>query len=304
MYFIFSSLQSNIIVDSPGTFGLGTGLLTRVEVLACQTGGPTLNMTKRFWGIAAVASLLMLGTASFAQADVVATLAFTDAFGNPDPGGIVGPTDSIPVWLTLTLAADSDPLITDPSSLVTSPVFDYSTLNYNVNPPQAPDPSTDNFSVYVNEDIGCSGTFTTGCTTGPPYDFTFNYGPTPNAFVTPANFDLTAGGSYTWELGTFTPTGGSAPAGTYTLPSAGVAFYVYDDSILTDGSTVCSSPGPGCSPELVAIQDVADTNNGPAFTRTVVSAPEPAAVILLATMLLGIAFMARNRIDQAARPNS
>jgi hypothetical protein len=263
-------------------------------------------MIKRFLGVPVAASLL-LGMASFARADISATLTFTDSLGNPDTGGIVAPTASIPVWLTLTLGTGSDPLTTDGVSTVTSPTLDFSTMNPYSSPPQAPDLSHDIIYATVNEAAGCSGTFiNSDCSSG-AYGFAFNFGPppagTPPAFVTPQNFSLTAGNSYTWELGTFTPTGGSAPAGTYTFPYASVAFYVYDGSILVrsnpDGTqTVCGSDTTNCYSEAIGGIPLADTSSEAAFTRTVVAAPEPSSLIFLSAMLLGLAFVARKRIAE------
>ena len=61
----------------------------------------------------------------------------------------------------------------------------------------------------------CSGTFTSSCTVAPPYDFNFNFNLNPPNMIAPANLNLPAGSSYDYLFGSFDPTGGTAPVGTY-----------------------------------------------------------------------------------------
>jgi hypothetical protein len=242
-------------------------------------------MVKRL-AVAAVASFLTLGLAETASASIIASLDFTDSSGNPDPGGVVGSGDVIPIWLTLTLGPGSDPLTTDSvTSVVTSPTPARSDINLNSNNPSTVDVNTDNLAFYVNEAAGCGGTF---CPS--PYTFNFNFN--APSFVTPAGLNLVnPGDHYTWELGTLTPNGGSAPDGTYDYTYASVAFYVSDLDVI--------DPSSGFPLEIGSLL-IADTSNSAPFERTVVgSAPEPGTWML---MLMGLVLTggAVRRIKTAA----
>ncbi len=217
-------------------------------------------MFKRFV-LSGLAATILLGTAGTASAGIIASLTFND------PTGIIGPNDSVPVWLTLTLGANSDPVVTDAFSVVTSPVPDW-TANIWPGLPGIPDLLNDHFQIIVNEGYGCGQTFVVaGCTSGTPYNFNFNFD--PPAFVAPANLNLNPGDSYTWLFGTFAPSAGPVPAGTYSFPYASVDFYVSDlDMLVLNGQL-----DPNGYPQQIASVHLADTGVGAPFERTVV--PEP-----------------------------
>ena len=157
-----------------------------------------------------VAAASLIGAVAPAQADVIATLSFDT------PTATVASNADIPIWLTLTLGPGSDPITTDPSSNVTSPLSAQVISDLNGN----------SSGVVVNESASCGDTLD-GCNQpGTAYTFGFNFG--ASNFVTPANLDLEAGDSIDFLLGTFTPNGGNAPAGTYEYNQAAINFQYTD----------------------------------------------------------------------------
>ncbi len=206
----------------------------------------------------AAAATLLLAT-SAARADLIASLTFDL------PTATVSSTASIPVWVTLTLDANSDPIATDGSGVVTSPLSAQNLI----------DLVPGDGNIIVNNGFQCSGTFTSGCGGG-AYAFNFNFA-TPS-FVDPPNLSLAPGSSTHFLFGTFDPTGGSAAPGVYTFYNAIFEFEHYNP---TDNSFHFSTIAATCPSQT------ADC----AFTRTVIGGgaiPEPAAWSL---MLLGVGGM-------------
>jgi hypothetical protein len=237
--------------------------------------------------VAAVASFLTFVAGGTASASVIGSLTFTDSAGNPDTGGVVGPGDVIPIWLTFTLGAGSDPLTTDPvTSVVTSPTPALGDIDLFSGNPDTVDVNNDHLAFYVNEAAGCAGTF---CPS--PYTFNFNFD--APSFVTPAGLNLqNPGDHYTWELGTLTPNGGSAPAGTYDYTYASIAFYVSDLDVI--------DPDSGF-PVTIGSVPIADTSNSAPLERTVVDpTPEPGTWMLMLTGLVLGGGALRRRIKTAA----
>ena len=155
-----------------------------------------------------------LALAPQAHAAVIASLTFNA------PTGTVASNMPIDIYLTLTLDADSDPLTSDATGRPTSG-FDYAGYT---GPIDLNDPNT---RVFFNESFGCSGTFTDGCGGGTSaYQWDFNYNQ-PN-FISPVDFNLQPGQSYSWLFGTFTPIGGNAPAGLYTFYNASTLVQIYN----------------------------------------------------------------------------
>ncbi len=161
--------------------------------------------------------------APLASAAFISSLAFTQ------PTGTASPTDSIPVWVRLTLDPSSDPLELNDSASA-SPPFGVPPENYpDFYSPDLTEEDVGGYelvsldsldAVYLNTSFVCSGTFTTSCTAGPPYTFSFNTsGPDTINFVPnygSPTFSLQPGESHDYLFGTFTPTGGGPVApGTY-----------------------------------------------------------------------------------------
>lgn len=230
-------------------------------------------------------NLLMMGaaaaalTAAPAQAAVIATLSFTQ------PTGTVFSNQSIDIYLRLTLDPSSDALTTDAGG---TPTSGFDPASY-TGPIDLNDPNT---RILFNEFFECSGTFSSGCGNGPPYDFTFNTAQ-PN-FIGPANFDLQPGDSFEWLFGTFTPTGGNAPAGTYSFFNAGAFIQIYNP-----GADL-NDPGDDQFDSITLAQTCPGQNIACAFTREVLAAPggvpEPAAwaMMLAGFGLVGSAMRRRS----------
>jgi hypothetical protein len=234
----------------------------------------------------ALTALLVLSSAAAGHAGIIGALTFTD------PTGLVAPTDSIDVYLTLTLDPSSDPLKTDGSANVLGLTpADIAPYLFGGLPAGVDENSLTNSNLNVA--FGCGTTFTTICTSGPPYDFNFNLAfPT---LVGPASFDLEPGMSTQILLGTFTPTGGAAPPGTYEFDYAAVFIQVYDANLLNDPN----DPSSGWLHIAdVPISDTATT--GSTFTRTVLGGgvpgvPEPGVWAMTLGGLGVLAGFARKR---------
>lgn len=191
---------------------------------------PVPRQRRRFAALApltlATAAVLVPFTG---QAAYIGTLAFVE------PSATVGPNDTIPVWVRFTLDPASDPLVINTDENGT-PSFGIPVANY----PQyfsefnqeTPTPdlvsvtATSLIRVYLNTWFGCGGvTFTSSCSGGPPYNFSFNVsGPDTINFL-PAQdttFTLLPGQSRDYLFGSFTPSAGPVAPGTYTFPSTGL----------------------------------------------------------------------------------
>ncbi len=170
-----------------------------------------MNRTTFFSRLIA-ASFILLSS----LAHSTATLTFTD------PDGTVSPTDTVPVWLTLTTDTDMNFDGNDP--------FEDNTYGGLVNPADVP---TSGFSfgqsgifnfaeitnVQMNISFQCTGSFTSGhCSPGDQYKFTFNTSPPTLALLN--TFNLNAGESRDVLFGEFTPVDGSADEGTYNFFNA------------------------------------------------------------------------------------
>lgn len=165
------------------------------------------------------ATVLALASALAAPGALAAQFSGTLEFITPT--GIVGPTDDIPVWVRFTLdpgspdaldlngdSSASPPFGVPPGYLPTKVFADlgeggqfYQGTFVNV------------LNVFLNTAFLCSGTFTSGCTSGPPYDFDFNTSP-PDTINFLNNFTLQPGSSFDYLFGTFKPTAPVAE-GTY-----------------------------------------------------------------------------------------
>lgn len=216
--------------------------------------------------IKGIYNLIMVVGLLFSSA-VHSALVTSAKFTNPT--GLVNPTDAIEVWVTLSVAPESDPLVIDPS------------LGYPFGLPTSFIPSHANgprgmipFASYTSARIGagflCSGNFVSNCYNGENYTFSFGFGEDAvNAF--PAKpLRLAAGESRDFLFGIFTPTTGGADIGDYIFYD--VFFLLFVDGLDAAGKplNVYVELGSTCS----------NSSSSCAFTRTVSDVPIPAAGVL------------------------
>jgi PEP-CTERM motif len=238
-------------------------------------------MPKRL-SLAGCAGLLLLASAGsvFAGANpptiggkpIQAQLVFTT------PTGLAAPTDLIQVFETLSLSGTSVGIQTDATGQVVGLTDADITPWLNGTP--GVNLATDQLQEVLNSGIGCGGSnFTTTCVGGGPYDFSFNHIAPVLSFAD--NFNLAPGNSLTFLFGTFAPTGGSAPPGTYVLPRSNAVISVFDLSL--------------AGHPVIANLQIADTTGEPAFTRTVAGTPEPGSWSMLLGGFASVGFMLRRK---------
>ncbi len=209
-------------------------------------------------------------------------LSFTQA------SGVVGSTDVIDVWVTLTVQPNSSPL-----------VFDAASGNpFGFNPADLPVQGQNNAGdlsdfasidfVQTNTFYGCSGTFTNTCDPG-AYTFTFHTSNDPGqpSFNFLPTLNLAPGASMTYLFGTFTPVGTVAD-GTYTFYRTGATLLFTGLDATGQNIFHYVDMGESCP---------AGEEAGCAFTRTVVGVPEPQTYALLMAGLLGVGWITRRRRD-------
>lgn len=237
------------------------------------------------WRFAAMA--VCLGLVSHARADVEATLSFID------PVGTVAADQDIEIWLRLSLTEDSDPLR-----------FGAATQPFEV--PRFDDPlpekgqyfgldasGTSEFveitGAFLNTYIACNHDFSVSCDDpGSAYAFEFWVAPEPGRpsinFLT--EFNLSAGQSHDFLLGSFKPNAGAVAPGTYYFYDAGVTLSLTGPDALgrelsASWVTVASTCGS------------AESSCG--FARTVTPVPEPGAAVLMGLGLISAIGLARRR---------
>jgi hypothetical protein len=218
------------------------------------------------------------------------------------PTATVSPTAPVDVWIHMTAGAGGFNL----DSGATNYGFDLGYLSSGLG---IQVDSVTSASLTVG--FSCSGTFTsTACVSGPPYDFSWNYG--TNGVLNGAPLVLAEGATFDYLFGTFTPSNGPVAPGTYNfynshleawvsgvqsvqqfdingnplLDANGQAVYVQQDfnSALIDLAQTCPLGPQGCG-----------------FSRTVVggnSVPEPGTDALL-WLSLGLLFATSRRKKSA-----
>jgi hypothetical protein len=240
----------------------------------------------RFLSAGALCAAAVLLSAP-ADAAVFASLTFDQ------PTGTVFSNQSIDIYVTLHLAANSDAIRTDPFGTVTSGLTDQDIIDAGADPLTV-------VRTNVNNSFECSGTFVEGCGGGASaYNFDFNF--TAPSFVGAANLDLEPGSDTSFFFGTFSPVGGNAAPGLYSYFSTAFFFQI-------------SNPNPDYDPNdpnsqvnIVRSVNIANTCTGQdpacAFNREVLAAPgvpEPANWALMILGFGGAGAMLRRRRAAAA----
>ena len=224
--------------------------------------------------ISTAACAVLAFTGGGAQAAVVGALTFDT------PTGVAAPGDSIAVWLTLTMADDSDTLTTDEFGHVTAGLTDEMITGAGA------DPDGLDYAL-VNVGYSCGGETFGFCSGGAPYDITFNYDPA-SSFIGAKNLNLTAGSVTHWLLGTYAPAGGAAPAGTYSFFNVEFDFQFSSD--------------PNQLPKTIAFaQSCPSLDAVCGFSRTVEgvgAVPEPATWAMMLLGFAGMGTVLRTRLRQ------
>ncbi len=190
----------------------------------------------RFAGRLSLAVLLGAGAGAAAAAPF-GTLEFIE------PTGVVLPTDNIPVWLRFTLDSERPPVIGSSSDVsrldplyfpdffrVLDGPFGGDVGSFSLSDPGVVFQPT---SAGANVFFTCATSFTALCGEGPPYDFSFDSGPSS---ITPFNHEFEFrpdAEPLDLLLGTFSPTGGSAPFGQYFFYGAGLFLDVRGSATIT-----------------------------------------------------------------------
>lgn len=211
-------------------------------------------------GLAVGVCLLFSGVA---QAALVTSLAFKDRVG------VVSPTETIDVWVTLSVASDSDPFIIDPS-------LEYP---FGLPPTIAPsvilgaEPVGGYHQIYGTTLDLCGFASPNICTFKNNYEFIYASGPDAFGGVgRDERFHLAPGESRDFLWGSFVPLAGGAVPGEYI--TIGPMLTLHFEGIGAEGQSAW-----GIAYLSSACTKIGDTSC--AFTRTVVSdVPLPAAGVL------------------------
>lgn len=226
------------------------------------------------------AAVALTLASSVASAAVVSTLSFTT------PSGTVGPTDTIDIWVTLTLDPSSDPLTFDrnqadgnlPASLLP---IDATWGEYKVGEFASYDAVHTYFS-YI-----CSGNLLTSSCDGGEY--TSIWFDNPYSWGRDGSLVLQPGESRDFLLRRFSPTDGSAALGEYTLGGIELGFYVTGED----------AEGRWLSQHVSLGNTCASGDSSCLFTRTVSEVPLPAGIWLFGSALMGLAGVRHRRVTGA-----
>lgn len=199
------------------------------------------------------------------------------------PTGTVGNTEVVDVVMRLQLDSNSPDLNFSSNPLTGIDASLYPAQGY-YNLPTGGSELRDFVSydgAYLNNGVGCSGNFIGNCVAGTT-DYTFDFYGGPGSLIGVSSFNLAAGSTHDFKVGSFTPKAGGAAPGSYTLDYVivSLAFFGAD----ADGNPLNSSG-------LTLAQT--DSCQGCGFARTVTAVPEPEPAALLLAGLAALGWMAR-----------
>lgn len=247
-----------------------------------------MNFRPLLRGAALALSTLAVSTATWAQAPFSSLkLEFTQ------PTGTVGSAEAIPVYVKLTNTDSTRDFVFDSSLPLGGLGANEVPTSGNLYDAATGQNTSVDFAAYTSVRLGASFACTSGnfisnvCTPGA---YTFSW--THEGAVFGDALRLVPSQSFEYLLGTFNPTGGSAPAGVYELLSttlwldvngvdaSGNALWQYAFPV----STCNWSNAADCSAHGLSF-----------FTRTVTAVPEPTTALMLWAGLLGLAALRRRR---------
>lgn len=214
-----------------------------------------------------------------------------------DPDGTVAPSDTIPVWLTLTTDTDINFDGSDPDGDSTYGGFvdpaDVPTSGFGQQGPMDFEEFT---SILMNISFSCSGSFTSGgasaCPPGDQYDFSFNHA--DPSLVLLDTFNMNAGESRDFLFGEFTPVDGTADPGTYNFFNATLFIGFNGFGLDSNGDQV----NLRAQINVASTCTVGDTSCD--FSRTVVATavPLPATIWLFLSALGVLGFRGQRLSNQ------
>jgi len=213
----------------------------------------------------------------------------TASFITPD--GIVSPSESIPVWVTL--SSDSDFFFdnSDPDgdkSFGNLNSANYPTRGFDFLSRTFIDIEEYESATTTTVSFGCSGSFfiTGSCLDGGEYDFNFNHS-TNSPFSGKNSFTLNTGESQDFLFGTFIPRDGLTPKGTYNFYSANFAINLKGYGFNEDNERV------DLNVHFNLASSCTTGDNSCDFSRTVV--PLPTAIWFFGSAILGLAGLRRHK---------
>jgi hypothetical protein len=233
--------------------------------------------------LAAAALVLVVSTAPALSHAQGITVMPTGVLTFTQPTGAAVNTQTIDVWLRLTLDNSSQALTfsSNPLTGFDQPLYPSQGYYY----PPVGDRELRAFDevqgAFLNTGAGCSGSFIGDCTPG-AFDYTFNFNFGANSLIGRDNANVAPGGTLDFMLGSFVPKPGGATPGSYDFNFAvlSLAFRGVDDfgnALFTDGVTIA---------QTCATCD---------FTRTVSAVPEPGSYGLMLLGLIGMGALVTRR---------